>query len=307
MSSEIGGDAGAPESALENAAESGRQRMIGIALMVAAMACFIVSDAAAKRLTLDHDVVQIIWVRYLFHLSAMVVLLVPFGRLSIRTARLKLQIGRSLFLLVATYCFVTGLSFLPMAEATTLLFLAPLLITALSVPLLGEHVGARRWTAVVIGFVGVLIVTRPGLGVMHPTAAVVLVAALASAFYQITTRKLSATDNAYTTLFYTAITGVVVFGVAAPFTWRPPTPLGWALMAWTGVFGGLGHLLFIKAHHLARVAVLAPFLYTQLVFAALVGFLVFGDLPDLWTVSGAMVIIASGLYVFFRERRAGGT
>ena len=302
MSSEIGGGAGAPGSV----AEGGRQRMVGIVLMVAAMACFIVSDAAAKRLTLDHDVVQIIWVRYLFHLSAMVVLLVPFGRLSIRTARLKLQIGRSLFLLVATYCFVTGLSFLPMAEATTLLFLAPLLITALSVPLLGEHVGLRRWTAVIVGFVGVLIVTRPGFGVMHPAAAVVLVAALASAFYQITTRKLSSTDNAYTTLFYTAITGVVVFGVAAPFAWRPPTPLGWALMAWTGVFGGLGHLLFIKAHHLARVAVLAPFLYTQLVFAALVGFLVFGDLPDLWTVSGAVVIIASGLYVFFRERRAGG-
>ncbi len=301
MSSEIGGGAGAPGSV----AEGGRQRMVGIVLMVAAMACFIVSDAAAKRLTLDHDVVQIIWVRYLFHLSAMVVLLVPFGRLSIRTARLKLQIGRSLFLLVATYCFVTGLSFLPMAEATTLLFLAPLLITALSVPLLGEHVGLRRWTAVIVGFVGVLIVTRPGFGVMHPAAAVVLVAALASAFYQITTRKLSSTDNAYTTLFYTAITGVVVFGVAAPFAWRPPTPLGWALMAWTGVFGGLGHLLFIKAHHLARVAVLAPFLYTQLVFAALVGFLVFGDLPDLWTVSGAVVIIASGLYVFFRERRAG--
>jgi drug/metabolite transporter (DMT)-like permease len=303
MSSEIGGDAGTPE----NAVESGRQRTIGIVLITAAMAFFILSDAAAKRLTADYQVSQIIWVRYLFHLLAMVVVLAPFGRLSIRTARLKLQIGRSLFLLLATYCFVTGLSFLPMAEATTLLFLSPLLITALSVPLLGEHVGLRRWTAVIVGFVGVLIVTRPGLGVMHPVAAVVLIAALAAAFYQITTRKLSSTDNAYTTLFYTAITGVVVFGVAVPFTWRPPTPTAWGLMVWTGIASGLGHFLFIRAHHLARVVVLAPFLYTQLVFATLVGFLVFSELPDAWTLSGAVVIISSGLYVFFRERRAGST
>jgi drug/metabolite transporter (DMT)-like permease len=299
MSSEIGGGAGAPEAA----AEGGRQRMIGMVLITAAMACFILSDAAAKRLTADHQVAQIIWVRYLFHLLAMVVLLAPFGRLTVRTARLPLQLGRSLFLLLATYCFITGLSFLPMAEATTLLFLAPLLITALSVPLLGEHVGFRRWTAVIVGFAGVLIVTRPGLGVMHPATGVVLIAALAAAFYQITTRKLSSTDNAYTTLFYTAITGVVVFGVAAPFTWRPPTPTGWALMAWTGVASGLGHFLFIRAHHLAQVAVLAPFLYSQLVFATIVGFLVFGDLPDAWTGIGALVIISSGLYVFYRERR----
>ncbi len=299
MSSEIGGEVGVPSPA----AEGGRQRTIGMVLMIAAMACFILGDAAAKRLTAEHEVAQIIWVRYLFHLLAMVILLAPFGRLTVRTARLKLQIGRSLFLLVATYCFVTGLSFLPMAEATTLLFLSPLLITALSVPLLGEHVGIRRWTAVSVGFVGVLIVTRPGFGAMHPAAGVVLVAALASAFYQITTRKLASTDNAYTTLFYTAITGVVVFGLVAPFTWRPPTPTGWALMAWSGVTSGLGHFLFIRAHHLAQVAVLAPFLYTQLVFAGIVGFLVFGDLPDAWTVAGALVIILSGLYVFYRERR----
>ncbi len=297
MTSEIGRDMGPARAE----PESGRQRMAGIALMTAAMACFIVSDAYAKYLTSDYEVVQIVWVRYLVHLVAVVALLAPFGRLSVRTARLPLQIVRALFLVVATYCFVTGLSLLPMAEATTLLFLSPLLITALSTPLLGERVGVRRWSAVLVGFAGVAIVTRPGLGVIHPAAGIVLVAALAAAIYQIFTRKLSSTEDAFTTLFYTALGGAVIFGVAAPFAWRPPTAAGWAMMVATGLFSGLGHFLFIKAHDLARVVVLAPFLYTQLVFATVVGFLVFGDLPDTWTVAGALVIAGSGLYVFYRE------
>lgn len=285
----------------ELAPEAPPRHLVGISLMLGTMLAFVILDTLMKYLTRDYGTTQVVWARYVFHMVVLVAVLAPTGRLRLGTRRLGLQIFRSLLLLGATACFVFGLNYLPLAEATTITFLSPLVVTALSVPLLRERVGPRRWTAVIVGFVGVLIVTRPGSGAIHPAAFVLLGTALCFGLYQITTRLLGTDEDPFTTLFYTALTGAVCMTLIVPFAWRPPSPEAWAMMIAAGGFGALGHFFLIKAYTLAPASVLAPFVYTQLVWATLAGVVVFGDLPDLWTIVGALVIIGSGLYVFYRE------
>ncbi len=280
-----------------------RDHLIGIGLMMSTVFCFVVMDAMAKYLLREHPVPQVVWGRYAFHLVAMVVVLAPGRKLSLRTNRLGLQLFRSMVLLLATVLFFTALSYLPLADASALIYVSPLLVTALSVPILHEHVGPRRWAAVVVGFVGILVIVRPGAGVMHPAAFLVLGTALCFAAYQIATRALSATENAFTTLFYSALLGAVGTTLAVPFFWTPPSPAAWALMAGTGLLGAFGHFLMIKAHERAPASVLTPYIYTQLIWAAIFGYLVFADFPDAWTIAGAAIITSAGLFVFHRESR----
>ena len=274
--------------------------------MVGTVFCFVVMDAMAKYLMRDYSVPQVVWGRYAFHLAAIVVVLAPRRRLWFRTRRLGLQLFRSMVLLLATVLFFTALSYMPLADASALIYVSPLLVTALSVPILGERVGPRRWTAVVIGFIGTLVIVRPGAGVMHPAAFLVLGTALCFAIYQITTRVLSTTENALTTLFYTAAAGALCTTLALPFFWTPPSAFAWALMAGVGLVGAFGHFLMIQAYQRASVSGLAPYLYTQLIWAVIFGYLVFADLPDAWTIAGAAVITASGLFVFYRGSRLAG-
>jgi drug/metabolite transporter (DMT)-like permease len=281
----------------------GRAPLIGIGLMASTVFCFVLMDTMAKYLMRDYPVPQVVWGRYAFHLAAMVVVLAPRRKLSLRTNRLGLQLFRSMVLLLATVLFFTGLSYLPLADASALIYVSPLLVTALSVPILREHVGPRRWVAVIVGFVGVLVIVRPGAGVMHPATFLVLGTALCFAAYQISTRALSATEKTLTTLFYTALLGAVGTTLALPFFWTPPSPAAWALMAGTGLMGAFGHFLLIKAHERAPVSVLAPYVYTQLIWATIFGYLVFADFPDAWTIVGAGIITGAGLFVFYRESR----
>ena len=299
-------DENAKRTGFPGAAEAGQEEdqshLKGILFIVLTTLCFVAMDTLAKALTQSYPVAQVVWARYIFHFLITVAVLGAGRRLSLRTRRLKLQIFRSTLLIAATICFFTALAYMPLVEASVIAHAAPLVVTALSVPLLRETVGPWRWSAVAVGFIGVVIVVRPGLGVVHPAAFLVLGTAVCFALYQIATRRLSTTDSAHTTLLYTGITGAVATSLAVPFFWTAPDLTGWVLMVLTGAFGALSHFIFIKAHRWAPVSVLSPFLYTQLLWAVVAGLVFFGDFPDGWTIVGALVIAASGLFILVRER-----
>jgi drug/metabolite transporter (DMT)-like permease len=223
------------------------------------------------------------------------------------TRRPLLQIGRSTLMLLSTILNVFALRFLQLDEALSILFSTPFLIAILSGPMLGEWIGWRRWTAVLIGFAGVLVVTRPGIGGMHPAALLSFASALCYAFYSITTRMLARTDSNETILFYSNLVGVLAMFPVLPFAWTTPqSPLIVALMLGMGLFGSLGHYLLIAAHRLAPASLLAPFIYTQLVWVILFGYVVFAHVPTAWTLGGSAIVIGSGLYVLYRERKVKG-
>jgi drug/metabolite transporter (DMT)-like permease len=261
-------------------------------------------DTIGKALMARYPLPEVVWARYFFQFAWMLVLIPRLGVAGlVRTRRFGLNLARGLLLAVSTVFMYGALSFVPLTDAYTVTFTAPLLVTVLSIPLLGERVGWRRWSAVVIGFIGVLIVIRPGGGGAHWALALPLVTALAFALYQILTRKVAAVagETSVAMLFHLAWVGAVVASVAVPFFWRAIAPLDWLAMAAMGALGGLGHLLLIRALTVASASLLAPFVYTQIAWGLVLGYLVFGDVPDRWMLIGGAVIIASGLYVFYRE------
>lgn len=277
----------------------------GILLMMLAGFLFVVMDTTAKYLSEVYPVAQIVWARYIFHLLTLPLLIGGGSWLAVaRTTRPGLQILRSLFLLGSTFFFFLAVKYIPLATATAIGFVGPLLVTALSVPLLKEKVGARRWAAVIFGFGAVLVIIRPGAEILHWAVFLPLLVAVCFAFYQITTRILSKTDDSLTTLFYSATAGAVAMTLILPFQdWRWPDAAGWALMAFLGLIGSLGHFMMIRAFALGPASSLAPFSYLNLVWATLLGLVVFGDLPDRWTVLGAVMLAGSGIYVLYRERK----
>jgi len=199
------------------------------------------------------------------------------------------------------------LRWLQLDEALSIIFSTPFLVSILSGPMLGERMGWRRWSAIGVGFVGVLIVTRPGIGGLHPAALLSLASASCYAIYVIATRALARTDSNETTLFYGNLVGAAAMLPVLPFAWTTPSSLLLvALMVGLGLFGSLGHYLLIAAHRLAPASLLAPFIYTQLVWVILFGYLVFAHVPNAWTLSGSAIVIASGLYVLYRERKVKG-
>ena len=285
-----------------------RPSMAGIVWLLAAGFGFVVMDSTAKFLTTDYETVQITWARYLFHmLTALPVLLAWRGKAVFHTRRLDLQLIRSVLLLGSTVFYFIALRYIPLATAASIGFVAPLFLTALSVPLLKERVGARRWIAVAIGFLAVFLIIRPGFGTMHWAMTMPLLVAACFAFYQIVTRLLGPIDHWSVTLFYSGVVGLIVMSVMLPGAWRWPDLEGWLLMMLLGFVGAISHLCMIRAFTLAPASMLAPFSYLQLAWAVAIGYLVFGNLPDGWTVLGAMIIVASGLYIWYRERLRAGT
>jgi len=256
----------------------------------------------AKLLGEHYDVAQIVWARYTFHLVFLAILLRHRLPAVLRTVNLPMQLARSVLLLAASTLYFTGFILMPLADAAAIMNVTPLLVTVLSIPLLGEAVGMRRWIGVSIGLLGALIIIRPGLGVFNTAALFPLGSAVVYALYQIFTRRVSRTDSALTSITYTAVAGTVVCGVLAPFVWTAPDALGWVMMAATGMAGGIGHYCLIRAYTVSEVSAVAPYTYTVLVWMALSGIAVFGDLPDTWTVTGAAIIVASGVYILHRER-----
>lgn len=262
-------------------------------------------DATAKILVRDYPVWWIVWARYAGHMLIVLPLAwVKVGPDFWRTRQPLLQLGRSALLLLATIAFFSGLRFLPLAEASAIAFLAPLIVVLLSGPLLGEVIPRARWAAVGVGFAGVLIVTRPGSAAFHPAALLMLLMALGNALYQVLTRKLRG-DSAYTTLCYSAIVGTVTFTGVLPFldSHPLPGPGDAVLFLLLGVLAGLGHWCMITAFLQAPASQLTPFGYLQMVWPLGFGWLLFGQFPDRMSMAGMLVILAGGVWLAMQERR----
>ena len=278
----------------------------GILWMLLAMLLAVAGNTLNKTLAQTISVPQLVWARVVFQ---MVLVTLVLGRRLPRvmvTRRLNLQLVRSFVLICGTILWVYGLRLLPLADVTAILFVAPILVTALSAPLLGEGVSHRQWIGVVLGFAGALVIIRPGGGIMQLAALFPLGTAFFFALYQITTRQLSRTDPPMTTLFYTGLLGALVMSIAVPFFWVTPVTVEWLLLVMLGVLGGANHYCIIKALEAAPAATVAPFANSILIWATLSGFLFFDHLPDAWTVVGAAIIAFSGLFIARQERGGGG-
>ncbi len=275
---------------------------LGIVLMMMGLALFTGGEAVVKTLAPKYDVTQIVWSRYVFHALVTFVLFSRSGIFKLaKTTRPWLHISRSALMLMATSLFFFALGYLPLADAVAIHFIAPILITAFSIPILKEQVGWRRWAAIFVGFIGALIIIRPGGGGTHWAALLPLGSAVCYAIYQILTRIASKTDSTQTSLFWTSVFGVGVTSLFVPFVWITPTPVEWLLMAGLGGMYGVGHYLLIRGLEMAPASRLSPFLYTQIIWATLFGVIFFGQFPDGLTIAGAAVVIASGLYIWWRE------
>jgi drug/metabolite transporter (DMT)-like permease len=292
---------------LRDRARERRQRLTGVALMCGAVACFAGLDASAKYLNAHMDTLQVVWARYTSAFLLTLLLSNPFTRPGlVKSSRLVLQISRAALLLGSTLFNFLAFRYLQLDEALAIMFSTPFIVAALSGPLLGEWVGWRRWAAIGVGFLGVLVVTRPTTGGIHPAALISLASAGCLALYAISTRVLSRTDSTETTLFYSNAVGALLMLPVVPFVWTTPKdPLLILLMIVMGFFGAFGHYLLIIAHRLAPAHVLAPFMYTQLVWVIALGFMIFADVPNRWTLAGAGIVVASGLYILHRERVRG--
>jgi drug/metabolite transporter (DMT)-like permease len=292
---------------LSPAEQAQKDRLTGIALMCGAVLLFAFSDASAKFLNGHMDTIQVVWARYM---SAFVLALFMFNPIKrpqvMRTSRPWLQLGRSTLLLVSTGLNFVALRYLQLDQAIAIIFCTPFIVAALGGPILGEWIHWRRWTAIIVGFCGVLLVARPGAGGIHPAALLSVMGAFCYAIYSISTRILARTDSNETTNFYSNLVGAVAVSVAIPFFWTPQSdPLIIVLMCIMGLFSGTGHYLLIIGHRLAPASVLAPFIYTEIVWMIALGYVVFGDVPNRWTLAGVAVVIGSGLYLLYRERMVG--
>ena len=278
----------------------------GILLMVVAVGIFALMDTIAKYLARSYPVPGIVWARYAANLAILLAFLAARGELKrLRTARPGLQIARGLLLAGATFLYFTSLSVLPLAEAAAIGFVMPLFLALLAVPMLGERMDGTRLAAVLTGLAGVLVIVRPGAAVFTPYALLPVGMALCNALYQILTRKVAGVEHPLTSLVWGAIVGAVLFSFALPFSWVTPTdPWHWTLLGIIGLLASVGHFVLIRAYDYASATGLAPFFYTQLVWVMLLGWLVFGDFPDGWSLLGMGIIVASGLYLVGRQRLA---
>ena len=289
----------------------GRQSTLaGIAWLSLGVTCFAVIDAIAKLLSDSMGPVQITWARYAFFLLPLV-LVTPASvwRGVVSGPRLGLNLVRASLPTLAGTTAVLGLAITPLDLFTAVSFAAPLVVTALSGPVLGEHPGLRRWAAVVVGFGGILIIARPwddsvGLGV-----ALALLLAVLFAFYQLLTRKLSQDGEPRAMLLQIALIGFVLTSLALPFDWTPPDLQGWGWLVGSGLFHAMSHYSILRAFTLAPASTLAPFIYVQIIGAVALGYILFGHLPDWTTIAGTTVVIGCGIYIVHRERlrRGGGS
>lgn len=281
-----------------------RNRLLGIALIALAFFLFAGLDATAKYLVRDLPAVEVVWMRFVTHVLMAFFAFRVWRDLSIFSSRRwGLQIFRAFCLLGSTFFNFFAVRHLQLAETVSIMFATPFVVTALAGPLLNEWVGAKRWAAVIVGFLGVLVVTRPGFGGIH-WAALYSVAAMACyALYVLTTRMLAETESAIGLLFISGAVAALAMTPLAVDQWvMPASASTWFLLLSTGAYGCFGHFALIWAHRLAPAPILAPFMYTQIVWMIALGYLAFGDVPGVWTFVGAAIVVGSGLYILYRER-----
>lgn len=280
------------------------QTKFSVMLMIGAMFIFTLMDAVAKLLTHEIGVWPTLWVRYFGQAVLVVIIVLPRIKQVVKTSFPVLQLTRSVFLMCATMCFFWGISNIGLAEATAIMDISPVLITLGAVLFLGERIGIRRVFGILGALIGALIVIRPGTDVFTIYALFPLGAAICYSGYNLITRFVGAREDPWTSLFYTALFGATVLSAIVPFYWQPLSSFIITLMVVLSVLATLAQWLLIKALSIGEASLLAPIGYIALIFATLWGFLLFGDLPDHWTVAGAGVIVASGFYVWYRERQS---
>ncbi|WP_441351615.1 DMT family transporter [Tardiphaga sp. vice278] len=273
----------------------------GIAMVMGSTIFLASSDAMAKYLSRDLPAIEIAWLRFtVFVLIMLPVVLVTPG--AMRSTRPVFQVLRGVAMLSSSIFFILALGALPIAEATATAFVAPIFVTGLSIVFLGEKVGPRRWAATIVGLIGVLVIVRPGSAAFQTTAILPILSALGWAGALVLTRRITGHDSAVTTMAFAALVGFLILSVFVPLVWVNP---GWrelGIGCAIGVSSTIGHWIVVRAFRYADASVLAPFSYSQLLWVSILGFLIFGELPDLWTLGGAAIIISSGVYTAHRER-----
>ncbi|ASL27778.1 DMT family transporter [Azotobacter chroococcum] len=276
----------------------------GILLILAAGLVLASHDGMAKYLALSHPLILVVWARYLSQSTAMLLLFGPRRGLAIvRTSHPLLQLVRGLCLVAVSLLFVSSLRHIPIGEATAVLFLAPLFITGLSATLLRERVSRGQWGAVILGLLGVLVIVRPGGALFTPAALLPLGAALCLAVFMLLTRRLSESDDPVTCNFLSSLVGSLLLSLLVPFYWETPDLHDGLLLSVVGGVAMFGHLLLSHAYRYASAATLAPFTYSQLIFAVLVGLVAFGHVPDGGALLGIAIVIASGVLSVWVQRR----
>ena len=262
-----------------------------------------VMDGLAKYLSVDLPVLQIVWARYFFTVVITLSFIIIFFRKQlVWTSKPKLQLFRGLILLCANMLFFYAISIISLTKALTLAFVAPLIVTALSPFILGEIVGYRRWLAVIIGFIGSLIVIRPGLIEFNLATLAALGTGFFYGIYLIITRKLHTADSPLLTLLITGVVGAIILSAYMPFSWIEPNPNQWLFMFCIGLCASVGHFFLILSLKYADASKLAPFSYFEIVTNVIIGYYFFSDFPDIWTWIGLLIIINSGIYISIRER-----
>jgi drug/metabolite transporter (DMT)-like permease len=284
--------------------EDRRMRILAIALMCVTMVCFTGQDTCAKWLSASLPIAQIVWARYV---GAAVIALIASRSLSrpaiLRSKRPRLQLLRSVLLFCSTTANVFAVRELQLSETATISFLTPVFVALLAGPVLGERVSAERMIAIALGFLGVVIATRPGAGALQPIILLAVAGVVCNSLYVLATRKLAGADS-QTTLAWTQVAGLVFLTPILPWVWRQPeSATAWVVMAVMGVFGATSHGMLIVAHRYAPAPTLTPFTYTQLIWMIISGVVVFGQWPAPATLVGAALVVACGAYLAFKERR----
>lgn len=277
--------------------------LTGILWMLAAVSLFSLADALTKLLAETYPVAQVTWLRFSIHLVLLAVVLNRRLPLVIVSKVPVRQIIRSALLLAAMILLTLGLQVMPLADLIAVMQMTPLLVTLLGVVLLGERIGLRRLIGIAVGMTGALIVLRPGFGALQWAALLPVTASVCFASYQVMTRLVSRADQPLTSLAWTPVVGTIVLGLTMPWHWAAPDVTGWLLLCGLGIFSGVSQFFLIKAVSAAPVSVVSPYMYAGMIWAVLLGFLIFGDFPDAWTFAGGGLIVASGLYVFRREQQ----
>lgn len=289
---------------MDNQGQAGSSTLRGIVLMCAAVLCFTVMDALIKHLAGRYPTLQLVFARNVFALIPVIYPLMKDGGFKLlRTRRPVGHALRAVFGLISMCCFFYAYGQLELATVIAIGFSAPLFMTALSVPMLGEPVGWRRWTAVLVGFVGVLIMTRPGVGMLEASALVAVLGAFLYALVVVVIRKLGATEHPATIVLYFTFTSAMVSGAAMPFLWVTPTLADWPFLVGIGLLGGIAQLTMTRAFMQAPVAVIAPFEYSSMLWAVTLGYFFWGEVPDRWVWVGTVIVVGSGLYILYRETR----
>ena len=278
---------------------------LGIALMIAAVALFAAQDGISRYLAAEYNTILIVMIRYWIFTATVLAIFAtrPGGILGVaKTPRPWLQFGRGALLAAEIIVAVQSFVLIGLIGAHAVFATFPLIVAALSGPILGEHIGWRRWTAIGVGFIGILILLRPGIEPFSPYILLPILSAIMFALYQLLTRKVAAFDAPATSFFWTGIGGVVVMTAIGPFFWEPIAAKDWPWMITLAITALVGHFLLIKALAVAEAGTIQPFNYFHLVFIALIGTTVFGETLDTWTVVGATIVVCAGLFTLFRAK-----